>query len=89
MCDDFPVGSFFGGKSFWWDDLRVGCFISGMVCLWVELALELSDCSTIFVFYIIRDASAILIIGSSMQVALTCGLFFYEVVTTTVFFPVR
>ena len=36
VCDDFPVGSFFGGKSFWRDDLRVGCFISGLVFLWVE-----------------------------------------------------
>ena len=74
MCDDFPVGSFFGGKSFWREDLPVGCFICGLVFLWVECALELSDFSKIFCLYIIRDVAATLIIGSSKQVALTCGL---------------
>ena len=49
-------------------------FVCGLVFLWVERALELLDCSKLFVLYIIRDVAAILIIGSSTQVALTCGV---------------
>ena len=80
VCDDFPVGSLFGGKSFLRDDLPVGCFFSGLVFPWVERAVELLDCRKIFVLYIIRDVAAILIIGSSTQVALTCGFLLLSLV---------
>ena len=42
--------------------------------------MELLDVSKIFVLYIIRDVAATLIIGSSIQVALTCGLLLLSLV---------
>ena len=42
--------------------------------------MELFDFSQIFVLYIIRDVAAILINGSSIQVALTCGLLLLSLV---------
>ena len=78
------VGSLFGGIICVWDVLSLGWYSFGLNERWIFRI------SVRYLFlYIIRDVSAILIIGSSMQVALTCGLFFYEVVTTTVCFPVR
>ena len=42
--------------------------------------MELLDFSKICVLYIIRDVAAILIIGSSTQVALTCGFLLLSLV---------